>query len=269
MHSHLTQHYRIELSLLVRLGHSQRAIARILGVSPSTICRELHRNRKATGQYHATYARLRAAARRLAANQALRKLLGNAELERLIAGKLACQWSPDQIARWLQHTKQAVTVCAQTIYDWVYRFSTDLVQQLRSTKQRYRRTRANTLRRQQRAALLATRRIDQRPKSVEGRRFYGHWEGDTMVSRKSPGRIGTLVERKSGYLMAFLLPNGNSDTFARAAAAALARVPQRCRGLLCLPIPLLGTRHEREYQRPITTVFPQRLRPDQDYPSTA
>jgi IS30 family transposase len=60
--------------------------------------------------------------------------------------------------------------------------------------------------------------------------FYGHWEGDTVVSNQArPGRIGTLVERKSGFLVAFLLPNGDRVGFARAAAAALATasVPKR------------------------------------------
>lgn len=236
MHSHLTQHQRIELSLLMRLGHSLRAAAAVLGVSPSTVCRELQRNCEASGRYHATHARRQTARRRLLANQALRKLAGNSPLANLIASKLALeQWSPDQIAQWLKQGRHAVRVCAQTIYDWLYTIRRDLLQYLRSQKQRYRRTRANTLRKQQREALLANRRIDQRPKGANGRRLYGHWEGDTVVSGQArPGRIGTLVERKSGYLVAFLLPNGDSDGFAKAASAALAQVPQRYRQTLTL-----------------------------------
>ncbi len=120
MHYHLTQHQRIELSLLVRLGHSQRNAALVLGVSPSTVCRELMRNRKASGQYHPVFARLATKARRIAANQHLRKLLGNAELEQLVTSKLERQWSPEQIAGWLKRHGYAVRICAQTIYDWVY-----------------------------------------------------------------------------------------------------------------------------------------------------
>ncbi len=236
MHYHLTQQQRIELSLLMNLGHSQRNAALVLGVSPSTVCRELARNAASNGRYHATQARLQALTRRLLANQGLRKLTTNTLLQQTIAAKLkAEQWSPDQIAVWLKTTKQVVTVCAQTIYDWLYQTRTDLLRYLRSNKQRYRRTRASTLRKQRRAALFAARRIDQRPKGVAGRRFYGHWEGDTVVSGNSrPGRIGTLVERKSGYLLAFLLPNGNRDGFARAAAAALNQIPMRYRQTLTL-----------------------------------
>jgi IS30 family transposase len=174
--------------------------------------------------------------RRWLANQAFRRLQEGSPLVGLIANKLALeQWSPDQIAHWLRKRRHAVRVCAQTIYDWLYTTRKDLLRYLRSQKRHYRRTRANTLRKQQREALLATRRIDHRPQTANSRRFYGHWEGDTVVSGKTkPGRIGTLVERKSGYLLAFLLPNGDRDTFAKAAATALAVVPERYRNTLTL-----------------------------------
>lgn len=225
MHFHLTQHQRIELSLLLRLGHSQRYAVLVLGVSPSTICRELARNKESSGKYHAAVARLRTTARRLSANKRLRKLLGNTTLEQLVEAKLRLHWSPEQIAGRLRREGVAFRVCAQTIYDWIYRFRSDLRQYLRSRKQHYRRTRANALRKQRREAILARRRIDQRPRSVEHRKLYGHWEGDTMVSRKNLARLGTLVERKSGYLRAFLLPNGSSTGFARASAKALESIP--------------------------------------------
>ncbi len=234
MHSHLTQQQRIELSLLKRLGNSQRASAMVLGVSPSTICRELARNCRPNGDYHATYARLCAAARRLAANQHLRKLFGNSELETIVTTKLRLQWSPEQIAGWLRRHGVAMRVCAQTIYDWIYRFRNDLRLHLRSQKQQYRRTRANTLRRQQRERLLVRRRIDYRPRGAERRSRYGHWEGDTMVSRVDKARLGTLVERKSGYLLAFRLASGGSRGFATGAAAVLAAVPERYRRTLTL-----------------------------------
>ena len=227
MHSHLTQTQRIELSLLMRMGSSQRAAASVLAVSPSTICRELRRNTKSDGRYHATYARLQAIARRISANQRLRKLLGNTPLEAYIETRLRLHWSPEQIAGRMRTEGNALRVCAQTIYDWLYRFRHDLQGYLRSQKQHYRRTRENTLRRQQRERLLAVRRIDRRPAGAERRSRYGHWEGDTMVSRRDKARIGTLVERKSGYLRAFTLPDGASESFARQAAQVLSDIPER------------------------------------------
>jgi transposase, IS30 family len=228
MHYHLTQPERIELSLLLRLGYNQRQIAQEIGVHPSTICRELKRGQHpATGRYHARVARLHARTARLAANQRLRKLLGNAVLENLVARKLRLQWSPEQIAGWLRVHGARLRVCAQTIYDWLYQFRRDLLLHLRSQKQHYRRTRANTLRKQQRERLFARRRIDRRPASAERRSRYGHWEGDTMVSQQNSARFGTLVERRSGYLLSFRLANGNSRGFATAAARVLEAVPVR------------------------------------------
>lgn len=225
MYYHITQKQRIELSLLLRLGNSMRATARILGVSHSTLSRELQRNASPDKPYHATRARLLAAARRQQANQHKRKLLGSSPLAELVATKLALYWSPEQIAGWLRVTRHAVRVCAQTIYDWVYTSRKDLLVFLRSQKQKYRHTRASTLRRAYREQLFAARRIDRRPAAVERRSTYGHWEGDTMVSRQDKARLGTLVERKSGYLRAFLIPNGESRGFAAAAAAALRGIP--------------------------------------------
>lgn len=229
MHYHLTQQQRIELSLMTRLGYSQRNIALVLGVSPSTVCRELKRNAKPSGKYHALYARVQTKGRRLLVNQAKHKLVDGSALAELVTTKLRLeQYSPQQIAAWLKATRAAVTVCTQTIYDWLYSHRADLLKYLRSQKQHYRRTRANSLRRKRREALLDHRRINHRPKGVEGRRFYGHWEGDTVVSGPGQhGRIGTLVERKSGYLRAFLLPNGESDGFARGVAKTLSTIPAK------------------------------------------
>jgi IS30 family transposase len=196
--------------------------------------RELKRNIRPGKHYHAASARVQTTARRLTANQRLRKLRGNPLLETLVEAKLRLQWSPEQIAGRLRAEGAALRVCAQTIYDWLYRFRADLVAYLRSSKQRYRRTRANTLRRQQREQLLAVRRIDHRPPGAANRSRFGHWEGDTMVSRVDKARLGTLVERRSGYLLSFCLVNGSSVGFARAAVAALRTVPDRYRRSLTL-----------------------------------
>lgn len=47
----LTLPQRYEIAALKKAGHSQQAIAAQLGVSPSTISRELKRNRSSSGYY--------------------------------------------------------------------------------------------------------------------------------------------------------------------------------------------------------------------------
>lgn len=115
---HLTKHQRIELSLLRRLRHSQQSAAAVLGVSPSTISRELARNQVPLSRqrYHASVAERQRRARRAQANQVKRKFANTSPLTTLVTAKLTAYWSPEQIAGWLQATRHAARVCAQTIY---------------------------------------------------------------------------------------------------------------------------------------------------------
>ena len=233
MHFHLTQQQRIELSLLLRLGHSQRQAAATLGVSPSTVSRELRRNCRVSGQYHATSARLHSRDRRAIAN-ALRIKLLNEPLAHMVAQKLRANWAPEQIAGWLKATRKCLYVCAQTIYDWVYRFRHDLLKHLHCRKGKYRRTRANTLRKTFRDKQKECRRITARPAHVMKRQRYGHWEGDTVVGKGRTGYIATIVERKSGYLLAYKLQRPTAAAFEQATSLGLGQVPQRYRQTLTL-----------------------------------
>lgn len=234
MHSHLTQKQRIELGLLLRLGHTQRQIATVLVVSPSTVSRELHRNGRASGRYHAARAWRLARARRTAANALRVKLLTNPELAALVEQRLQRNDSPEQIAGWLRATKAKLRVATQTIYDWIYLHAKHLLSHLHCRKGKYRRTRASSLRKAKRDAAKEVRRITARPASILNRNRYGHWEGDTVVGHDRSGCIATFVERKSGYLFAVKLERGTAAAFAAAASASFAAVPPHYRRTLTL-----------------------------------
>lgn len=233
MHFHLTQNKRIELSLLLRLGCSQRYTALQLGVSPSTISRELRRNSQITG-YHASSARLRTRQRRAKANAQRIKLFNEPALVVLVEQKLRSNWAPQQIAGWLKATQKYLYVCTQTIYDWLYRFRHDLLVHLHCRKGKYRRTRANTLRKAFRDKQKECRRITARPAHVMKRTRYGHWEGDTVVGKGHNGYIATFVERKSGYLLAMKLTRATAKNFETVAKLCFATVPTLYRQTLTL-----------------------------------
>jgi transposase, IS30 family len=234
MHFHLTQEQRIELSLLRRLGHSQRNIALVLGVSPSTICRELKRNVSGTGGYHAREARLSQQARRSAANALRNKLLTNPKLAALVTVKLTRNDSPEQIAGWLREVKRVLRVSSQTIYDWVYLHARQLLKHLHCRKGKYRRTREASLRKAFRDKQKEGRRITARPAHVLARKTYGHWEGDSVVGTAQSGSIATFVERKSGYLLAAVLPDKGAESFELAAKRCFMVVPHKYRKTLTL-----------------------------------
>ncbi|MGH7964942.1 MAG: IS30 family transposase [Candidatus Binatia bacterium] len=231
----LTQTNRIEIAILFRTGMSYRAIAKHIGCHHSTVSRELQRHpwHNPSG-YDARQARLQLARKRLHANQHHRKLPLIASLVALVETKLRINWSPEQIAGWMKDTGKRLRVCAQTIYDWLYRFRHDLLKHLHCRKGKYRRTRANTLRKAFRDKQKEPRRITARPAHVMNRKRYGHWEGDTVVGKGRSGYIATFVERKSGYLLACKLERNTAAAFERAATVCLSQVISRYRQTLTL-----------------------------------
>src|SRR5258707_15459602 len=53
--------------------------------------------------------------------------------------------------------------------------------------------------------------IDDRPKEVEGRQVPGQWEGDLVIGKQGKTAMGTLVERKTRYLVPVALPDGRDS----------------------------------------------------------
>ena len=242
MHSHITKQTRIELAVLLRADLSLRASAQLLGVHHSSLVRELARNQARGKQarlsgYHARDAQLQTNRSRYLANQHFRKILPGSPLEELLVEKITvAKWAPEQIAGWLRTHRRSLYVCAQTIYDWIYVSRKDLVSYLHCNKGKYRRTRQARLRKDKRAQLAHPRNIAQRPEHVAARKTYGHWEGDTVHGAGKTGYIAILVERKSGYLLAVLLPTPifGSLSFAEAANHCLNQIPANYRKTLTL-----------------------------------
>ena len=226
-YQHLTKYQRIELSALLKAGHSLRFMAQVLGVHHATLSREIRRNQLFQRfRYHPGIAHRATMARRLVANQRFRKIMPGSLLEAVILQKIV-DWSPDQIAGWLKATKKTIYACAQTIYDWIYTAKPELKNLLHCFKGRYRRTRRAMIRMEKRKQYLAPRHISHRPTHVEQRKTYGHWEGDTIHGAGKSGYIATFVERKSGYLLAVKLDSTSCSEFRIAASRCFTSIPKR------------------------------------------
>ena len=97
----LSEDDRVAIADLRGAGSGVRAIAARLGRSPSTVSRELRRNRDpGSGQYRPFAAQRMAARRR--ARPGRGKLLRDRELREYVAGRLAARWSPEQISQALR-----------------------------------------------------------------------------------------------------------------------------------------------------------------------
>lgn len=236
-HRHFTRDERVRLQTLKRAGLTNTAIATQLGFHPSSIGRELRRGAapaSATG-YRVRKAQAYTKAARRAANQQHRRLHFGSPLSLYICIRLAKYWSPEQIALHLAKRCQRAAVSFHTIYRWIWNHTkaglAGLHCFLRSPRMR---RKYGTKRRGQQRELAKKRWIEQRPLGCANRSRYGHWEGDTVLGAKGSGRLVTLVERKSGYLLAAYIPDGHMASFRDAAAQLLGSLPERLRRTLTL-----------------------------------
>jgi IS30 family transposase len=193
---HLTLAEREEISRGLARGESLRSIASRLGRSPSTISREVGRN-KGPRKYRAVDADDRAWRRACRPKPCL--LAGNAVLRDYVAARLGEDWSPDQIAEVLrrQHPLGAdMRILHETIYKSLFVQSRgvlakELQKHLRSRRPT-RRNVHNIVSGQWRSQIRDAVSIRRRPVEVEDRIVAGHWEsqGHQVGDTGSLGRQG-------------------------------------------------------------------------------
>jgi transposase, IS30 family len=137
-------------------------------------------------------------------------------------------WSPEQIAgRWREETGEKLS--HETLYDFVYEYFRDdpktLKRYMRRKGKKY-----QSKKRYQKYQLMDRRMIDERPAEVEKRQEVGHWEGDTVVSRRgSKKALLTNVERKTGYLLAGLIESRHSEVVYNKTSELFEHIPKHKR----------------------------------------
>jgi len=226
---------RIEAMLEVGLG--VRSIARALGRAPSTVSRELARNRGYRGRYTAANAQSRADLRGRRPKPT--KLAGNPRLRQEVQDRLEEEHSPKQIASRLRRDfphDPEMRVTHETIYKALYvqgrgELRRDLAKRLR-TGRAVRQVRRTVGERRGRIPDMVN--ISQRPAEAADRAVPGHWEGDLIMgSTASNSAIGTLVERATRFVMLLHLPQGHgADAVQEAMVQAMSRLPQTLRRTL-------------------------------------
>jgi transposase, IS30 family len=148
---------------------------------PSTVSRELRRNREPSGGQYRPFAAQRLAVERRA-RPGRGKLISDPVLRQFVAGRLEKRWSPEQICRALR--AEFPDDCErhlvhETIYQAVYRpelggLCRDLPRVLRTGRRRRRPRRRADARRA--GALTGMTMISQPPAEAAGRSEAGHWE---------------------------------------------------------------------------------------------
>lgn len=200
-HTHIGPAEWPVIARLLKAGYSIRAIAETIGKDHGTVSRHVRVNGGREG-YDIREVRRRKRILRIAAMDGIRVLKG--ALLRTVVKFLKEHQSPEQIAGMLQR------VSASTIYRYIHERAPHLKQFLRLKKGKYRRKRGTKIRERAREQ-AKKRRIDERRAIVERRGRLGDWEGDTFQGRDKRVRIVTFVDRRSGYLVAFLLPRMRAE----------------------------------------------------------
>ena len=186
-YTHLSLGERYQIYALKGAEHSINFIARALNRSPSTISRELERNKSLRG-YRVNHAHNKACARR--SNNALSII---ADVWDWVTDKLTEGFSPEQIAG--VHGG----ISHMSIYRYIWRDKNQggtLWQCLRRKAKPYR----QRLTAETRGRINDRVSIHERPSIVETRTRIGDWEADTVIGQHHKQAIVTLVERKTGLL---------------------------------------------------------------------
>lgn len=202
-YKHLTAEQRYTIDVLLQQKKSRKEIAKTIGISESTLCREIKRNSGQRG-YHYKQAQAKAADRQRRL-QNYRNL--TLDIRNFIRAKMTKeQWSPAQIVGWLR-THGRDSVCIETIYAYIRADKVnggDLWRHCRHQLKHRRRLQHSPY-----VAVQNRTMIDERPANWDGS-TPGDFEMDTIVGKDGKGAIVTLVERNTNFVLARKLPEGKN-----------------------------------------------------------
>ena len=223
----ISSNERDKIAVLLSSGSSLRSIARELRRSVSSISSEIKRN-----SLHGEYLSIAAQEISRKRNWQSRKTnpLKNPKIYAYVFDKLRSGWSPEQISGRLKRENHGKTViCHETIYRYIYSETErrkEMVEYL--VRHHYRRRKWHS-RYLYRRGIPDRTSIKLRPKTVDSKKIFGHWEADVVEGKGHSGGIQTLLERKTRYYQGRLLPKIDSEYGVKAQNLILSRFPKDAR----------------------------------------
>lgn len=227
---HLSYEERVKIAKLWQSKSSITQIANASGRSKSTISREIRRNQAPPGEYWPD------TAHHLTGKRRRRGCLldRNEELKEFVITKLCCHyWTPEQIAGHLKYRQKTLpTLSHESLYTWLY-LPAQKKEKLWKFLARHKAKRG--LRKNQCAGVSRIPMrvsIHSRPKSVDTKRSFGHWEGDLMSFQKNSQSILVLRERKTMFTQSVRLPSKQAESTAKNMLDLLWKIPEKARKTL-------------------------------------
>ena len=193
-YSILTSFDRGAIEKLVNLGYSLQKIADTMGFSKSTIHYELQRVKP----YQAQLAEQDAATKR---QRCGRKSLLTAGNKQVIENHLRLTWSPEAIAHELHLT--TATLC-----NWLNQGRLNFSLENLPNRNVFQHRKNET-----RGTFQVDQSIEERPKNINDRTCFGHWEVDTILSSRGKDKacLVTFIERQTRLLWAIPAPNRTKE----------------------------------------------------------
>jgi transposase, IS30 family len=245
---------RCEIARLQADGRSVRQIAAALDRAPSTISREVRRNRGRQVGYKPSYAQDQTKARRWSGS----RLEQDADLRRAVMGGLAQGWSPEQIAGRFAREAGRKVISYESIYRFIY------VQIARTKDYRWRwllprgkSKRGCRGRKGGSSASFIEGRVSvaERPATATDRHVAGHWEADLMLFSKYGQAILTVHERKSRIILATRPTSKAANRVARHLVRLFADMPPQLRKTITFDNGTEFARHRALHRLAIKTFF--------------
>ena len=206
-YQHFTIEEREKIQELLWQKTSIRAIAKKLDRNPSSISREVCKNKLSWNSHYAPRkAHERALEHRR--HRGREDRLKNDTVREYVVAHLKKHWSPEQIAGKMKEDIDE-KISHEAIYQYIYaQIHRDGYGYLKPGKEdlriylRWKRKRRQRkgMRAAQRLAIKSGISIDERPAVVEKRKRIGDWEGDSVESKDHKPGINTLVDRKTGFV---------------------------------------------------------------------
>jgi IS30 family transposase len=218
-------------------GSSQRQIARLLGRSPSTICREFSRGRPAGGvdlPYCAQQGQRVYDQHRLRCRPGRKLVRGGEPYVFVCRHLLGLRWSPEQIAAKLRHMHPddpSARVSHETIYAMIYAQPRGGLKAAMTEALRQGKTRRGTRRRTLAGSAIVpdSLKIIHRPEEVDARLIPGHWEGDMIKGAGNRTSVGTLAGRKTRFLILSKMNGNGAEAALEGFSRQMKRLPASMR----------------------------------------
>lgn len=210
-YTHLTVEEREKIQEMLWQKASIRTIATALNRFPSSISREIKRNKDSLGRkrYVPRIAHEKALKKRNSRGREDR--LKNDTIREYVVKRLKNDsWSPEQITGRLSQDMPGQSISHEAIYQYVYaqvyRDGWGLLKPGREDlrcylKRRHKRRQKKGLRKSQKVSRFSGHSIEKRPFVVDSRTRIGDWETDSIVSKNNEAGLNSLTERKSGLIL--------------------------------------------------------------------